>query len=75
MPSIVSVLIEKPKAASTPKVPSKTTGTASVGIKVARMFCKNRYMTIKTSTIASIRVLITSSIEIFTKGVVSKGTT
>ncbi len=71
MASMVSVLIEKPAAASTPKVPSSTTGTASVGISVARMFCRNSRMTRKTRPIASNSVLTTSSIEIRTKGVVS----
>ncbi len=41
-PNIVSVLIEKPSAAITPKVPSSTTGTAIVGINVARRFCRKR---------------------------------
>jgi hypothetical protein len=59
MPNMVSVLIEKPKAAITPKVPSSTTGTAMVGISVARKFCRNRYITRKTSTTASISVLTT----------------
>ena len=68
---MVSVLIEKPSAASTPKVPSSTTGTAIVGISVARKFCRNRNITRNTSTIASISVLTTSSIEILTNGVVS----
>ena len=69
--SIVNVLIENPKAASTPNVPSNTTGTASVGISVARMFCKKRYITTNTNAMASTSVLMTSSMEIFTKGVVS----
>ena len=36
MPNSVSVLMENPNAASTPKVPSSTTGTAIAGISVAR---------------------------------------
>ena len=75
MANIVSMLIEKPSAASTPKVPSSTTGTAMVGISVARKFCRNRYITRNTSTIASISVLITPWIETRTNGVVSNGTT
>jgi len=71
MASMVSVLIENPAAASTPKVPSNTTGTASAGISVARMFCRNTSITRITSPIASKSVTTTSSIEIFTKGVVS----
>ena len=70
-PNIVSVLIEKPNAASTPKVPSSTTGTAIVGISVARKFCRNRNITRNTSTIASISVFTTSSIDRRMNGVVS----
>src|SRR3546814_14458896 len=51
--NMVRMLIVKPAASSTAKVPSSTTGTASVGTSVARKFCRNRYMTRKTSTIAS----------------------
>ena len=60
---MVSMLIEKPSAASTPNVPSSTTGTAIVGISVARKFCRNRYITRNTSTIASTSVLTTSLID------------
>ena len=55
-PNMVSVLIEKPSAAITPKVPSSTTGTAMVGISVARMFCRKRNITRNTSATASISV-------------------
>jgi len=44
-----------------------------VGIKVARKFCKKRYMTRKTRATASSSVFTTSVIEARTKGVVSKG--
>ena len=71
MASMVSVLSEYPNAASTPKVPSSTTGTAMVGMSVARKFCKNRYITTNTSTTASTRVLTTSWMEMRTNGVVS----
>ena len=71
MPNMVRVLMEKPNAASTAKVPSKTTGTARVGIRVARKFCRNRYITRKTRMMASNRVCTTSSMEMLTKGVVS----
>ena len=54
-------------------MPSSTTGTAIVGISVARMFCRNTNITRKTSTIASISVLTTSSIDSMMKGVVSTG--
>ncbi|SRN43574.1 Uncharacterised protein [Shigella flexneri] len=60
IPNIVSVFIEKPKAARTAKVPSNTTGTAMVGINVARKFCRNRYITRNTRMIASTSVLTTS---------------
>ncbi len=72
-PNMVRVLMEKPNAAMTPKVPSSTTGTAMVGIRVARKFCRNRYITQNTRKIASTRVCTTSSMEIFTNGVVSYG--
>ncbi|MNE28430.1 hypothetical protein D3C80_1218710 [compost metagenome] len=73
IPNIVRVLIEKPNAARIAKVPSNTTGTAMVGINVARKFCRNRYMTRNTSKIASISVFTTSLMEILTNGVVSYG--
>ena len=70
---MVRVLMEKPLADRTPKVPSSTTGTAMVGISVARIFCRKRNMMRKTRKTASTRVFTTSSMEILTKGVVSKG--
>ena len=42
MPNIVSVLMLNPNAAITPNVPSRTTGTASEGMIVARKFWRNR---------------------------------
>jgi hypothetical protein len=69
--NMVRVLMEKPAAARTPMVPRSTTGTAMVGIRVARMFCRKRNMMRKTRMTASIRVWTTSSMEILTKGVVS----
>ncbi len=71
---MVSILIENPSAASTPKVPSNTTGTAMVGMRVARKFWRNRYITRKTSTTASSKVSTTLLIEARTNGVVSNGT-
>ncbi|MNN01153.1 hypothetical protein D3C81_1137640 [compost metagenome] len=73
MPNIVRVFIEKPKAAKMAKVPSNTTGTAMVGIRVARKFCRNKYITRNTRMMASISVFTTSLIEILTNGVVSYG--
>ena len=74
-PNIVSVLMEKPRAAMTPNVPSSTTGTAMVGIRVARRFCRKRYITRNTRAMASSRVCTTPMIESLTNGVVSWGTT
>jgi len=73
MANMVSMLMEKPKSPSIPKVPRMTTGTAMVGIRVARMLPINRYMTRNTSAIASKSVLTTSSMATRTKGVVSYG--
>ena len=75
MANMVSMLIENPSSDSTPKVPSNTTGTAMVGMTVARMFCRNNSITRNTSTTASTRVLITPLIDTLTNGVVSNGTT
>ncbi len=63
--------MENPKSPSTAKVPKITTGTAIVGIRVARMFPMNRYITRNTSTIASMSVMTTSLMATLTKGVVS----
>ena len=68
---MVRVLMEKPNAASMPKVPSSTTGTAMVGMMVARRFCRNRNITRNTSTMASNRVCTTPSMEAEITGVVS----
>ena len=60
---------------STAKVPRSTTGTAMVGINVARMLPMNSHMTRKTRTTASKSVLTTSWMATFTNGVVSYGYT
>ncbi len=73
MPNMVSVLMPKPKAASTPMVPRSTTGTAMVGMSVARKFCRKRNITRNTSTTASRSVFRTSSMERRTNGMVSTG--
>ena len=39
------------------------TGTASIGMMVALKLFKKKYITIRTSIIASMKVFITSSIE------------
>src|SRR5207244_13507899 len=74
-PNIVSTLIENPAAFMTPNAPSNTTGTAIVGTSVARMFCRNRYITRKTSATPSNSVLTTSVMEVLMNGVVSYGYT
>ncbi len=71
MPKSVSRLIEKPSMYMPAKVPTRDTGTASEGMRVARKFCRNRYTTRNTSTMASTRVCTTSSIEMRTNVVVS----
>ena len=60
---------------STPSVPSSTTGTAMAGISVARRFCRKMNITSVTSTMASARVLTTSSMDARTNGVLSELTT
>ncbi len=70
---MVRVLMVKPAACSTAKVPSRTTGIASVGISVARKFCRKRNITRKTSTTASTRVCTTLVMDSRTNGVVSSG--
>ena len=72
-PNIESVLMVKPSAAITPKVPSSTTGTAIEGMSVARMFCRKRNITRNTNAIPSSSVLTTSWMEILMKGVTSFG--
>jgi hypothetical protein len=42
MPNSVSVLIEKPSRYMPAKLPISDTGTATIGIRVARQFCRNR---------------------------------
>ena len=73
MPNMVSVLMPKPNAARTPMVPRSTTGTAMVGMSVARKFWRKRNITRNTSTIASRRVFTTSWMERRTNGMVSTG--
>jgi hypothetical protein len=68
---MVSMLMEKPATAMTPNVPSSTTGTARVGISVARMFCRNSNITRNTRPIASNSVSTTSLMAVVTNGVLS----
>ncbi|MNI56256.1 hypothetical protein D3C73_1112470 [compost metagenome] len=64
--NMVNTLIEKPSASITANDPSMATGTTSAGISVYRTFCRNRYITRNTSTMASARVCSTCSIDTFT---------
>ena len=66
-----TVLAEKPMAASTAKAPIRLTGTAMVGMMVARRLPRNRKTTITTRTNASMMVLITSCTVSRTKSVLS----
>ena len=65
--------MEKPTAHKPAKVPISDTGTATIGISVARQFCRNRYTTSTTSKAASKMVLVTSLMDESTNKVVSKG--
>ena len=62
-PKSESVLIEKPKASSTAKVPIAETGTAMSGMSEARQVCRKRMTTSTTSAIASSSVCRTASID------------
>ncbi len=69
--NMVSTLMENPTADRMPNVPKSTTGTAMVGIRVARQFCRNRKITRKTRMMASARVFTTSPMDFWMNGVVS----
>ncbi len=56
------------------KAPMMDTGTARSGMKVARQFCRNTKTTTTTRTMASMKVVITASIEALMKRVVLNGT-
>ena len=71
MPNKVSVLMEKPNSSIALNVPISDTGTASIGIMVARQFCRNRKTTAKTSAMDSPSVFSTSTIDTRTNLVVS----
>ena len=72
-PNNVSTLIDMCSTSSPPKVPITLTGTASMGISVARQLCRNRNTTSVTRISASTSVIETSRIDAVTKGVVSNG--
>ena len=71
MPNNVSWLMVNPKAYMPMKAPMSATGTTSVGISVARRFCRNTSITMKTRIMASISVLTTSLMEMLMKSVLS----
>ena len=71
MANIVSILMEYPNSPRIANVPKSTTGTAMVGISVARILPRKSSMTRKTSRMASKSVLTTSLIATLMKGVVS----
>ena len=70
-PNSDRLLREKPSPAMTAKVPISDTGTATIGMIVARQFCKKTSTTIKTRMKASISVCMTLAIDSSTKTVVS----
>ena len=70
-PNKVNVLIEKPSAAMTAKVPISDTGMVIQGINTARQLCKKKNITKTTRMVASMKVFITSLIESCTTSVVS----
>ena len=53
IPKSVSVLTEKPRRMNAANVPTRDTGTARIGIKVARQLCRKRNTTMSTSASAS----------------------
>ena len=66
MANMVNTLMEKPSPSITANVPSMATGTTSAGIRYSARFCRNRYITRNTNTMASTRVCSTHSIDTFT---------
>ena len=67
----VSVLSEKPKSQRPAIVPMSETGTASIGMSVARQLCRKMKTTSSTRAPASASVRYTSWSEAPTKTVVS----
>src|SRR5580658_1238204 len=68
-PNNDKLLMEKPKASITPKVPTRETGTATRGMMEARQVCRKTMTTMTTSNIASSSVCTTASMECLTKTV------
>ena len=73
-PNSDRVLMEKPSKGKTAKVPINDTGTAMMGMRVARQFCRNMNTTSVTSSIASRIVFEISRIPSVTGKVVSSVT-
>jgi hypothetical protein len=69
----VSTLIVKPRIRRPRKVPITLTGTASMGMSVARQLWRKMNTTSVTSSIASTSVVTTSLMDAVTNGVVSNG--
>ena len=69
----VSTLMVKPSSRRPRNVPMTLTGTASIGISVARQLWRKMNTTSVTSSIASTSVITTSLIDAVTNGVVSNG--
>jgi hypothetical protein len=67
-------LIEKPRSGKSANVPISDTGTATIGISVARQFCRKRKTTSTTSTSASSSVITISWMPSVTGAVVSTAT-
>src|SRR3954470_8708312 len=74
MANSVSTLIEKPSSQSPRHAPESAIGTTIVGMSVARQFCRNKNITMKTRIIASISVSTTECTDAVTNGVESYGT-
>ena len=73
-PKSERVLIEKPSSGKAAKVPISDTGTAIMGMSVARQFCRKRKTTRMTSTMAATSVLRISRMPSSTGTVVSRDT-
>ncbi|OQB49686.1 MAG: hypothetical protein BWX99_02980 [Deltaproteobacteria bacterium ADurb.Bin151] len=71
IPNRVSMLMENPNSIMPVNVPIMETGTARMGIIVARALCKNRKTTRTTRRQASKKVMTTSLMEARTNVVVS----
>ena len=74
-PNSDSVLMEKPSSGKTMNVPTSDTGTASVGISVARKPCRKTKTTMMTRISASTSVLTISCMPALTASVVSSDVT